>query len=316
LGLALLSALCKPGEELSLEDIAAWCDCSPSTIQRIEKAALKKARRLMQNPQVLPSSCGMIKPPKPVRVRPGVRWPGGKSRLLKHLLPLIAPHTCYCEPFSGGLAVLLAKPRSEVEVINDRHGDLVRFYRCVRFHAEALLTELEFVLNSREEFRDFRAQPGLTDIQRAARWFYRNRLCFGGSDIDTFGTSALSAADSRSRRMDAIRELSVRLDRALIEELDWLDCVKRYDRPSTFFFFDPPYTGCSDTAYAAWKLADVMRLREVLRSLKGRWLVTLNDAPDVRGVFADCTLQSVSRPLGISGRAGKGRKYQELIIQP
>ncbi len=257
-----------------------------------------------------------MKPTTPFRVRPAVRWPGGKSRLLKHLLPLISPHTCYCEPFAGGLAMLLAKPRSQVEVINDRHGDLVRFYRCVRFHAEALLTELEFVLNSREEFRDFRAQPGLTDIQRAARWYYRNRLCFGGANIEVFGTSALSALDSRTARMEAIRELSVRLDRALIEELDWKECVRRYDRPSTFFFLDPPYTGCSDSLYAAWTLADVMQLREVLRTLKGRWLVTLNDAPDVRGVFADCTLQSVTRPLQINMKAGKGRTYRELIIRP
>lgn len=245
-----------------------------------------------------------------------MRWPGGKSRLLQHILPLIGEHTCYCEPFAGGLAVLLAKPRASVEVINDRHGDLVCFYRCVRFHAEPLLTELEFVLNSRKEFMDFRAQPGLTDIQRAARWFYRNRLCFGGSDIDTFGTSALSGSDSRARRLETIRELTVRLDRAVIEELDWEACVRRYDRPTTVFFLDPPYTGCGETAYAAWTTADVMKLREVLRTLQGRWIVTLNDAPETRQIFADCKVRPVKRALGINGKAGKGRQYAELVITP
>lgn len=199
--------------------------------------------------------------PKPYRVRPAVRWAGGKSRLLKPLLETITEHTCYVEPFSGGLALLLAKPRSKVEVINDRHGDLIRFYRCVRFHQEALLTELEFVLTSRREFMDFRAQPGLTDIQAAARWFFRNRTCFGGADMRSFGISAVSASDSREARMNAIRELSVRLDRTLIEELDWELCVQRYDRTGTFFFFDPPYTECGDTTYAAWKNADVLHFR-------------------------------------------------------
>lgn len=249
---------------------------------------------------------------KPFRVRPAVRWPGGKSRLLHHLLPLIPPHTCYCEPFAGGLAVLLAKPRSAVEVINDRHGDLVVFYRCVRFHSEALLTELDFVLNSRREFMDFRAQPGLTDIQRASRWYYRNRLCFGGTSIDHMGTSAMSAGDSRARRLEAIRELSVRLDRTLIEELDWEACVRRYDRPSTAFFLDPPYTECGDTAYAAWSNADVMKLREVLRSLKGTWLLTMNDAPAVRQIFEGCRLRPLTRALTLNGKAG--RTYAELVI--
>lgn len=245
-----------------------------------------------------------------------MRWAGGKSRLLQHILPLIGKHTCYCEPFAGGLAVLLAKERAPVEVINDRHGDLICFYRCVRFHAEALVTELEFVLNSRREFADFRAQPGLTDIQRASRWFYRNRLCFGGADIDTFGTSALSSSDSRTRRMETIQELSVRLDRVVIEELDWEACLRRYDRPSTQFFLDPPYTGCGATSYAAWKTSDVMKLCEVLRTVKGRWIVTLNDAPENREIFSDCKVRGIKRAMALNGKAAKGREYAELVITP
>src|ERR1043166_5274062 len=155
-----------------------------------------------------------------LKTRPAISWPGGKTRLLKYLLPLIPKHVCYCEPFAGGLAVLLAKPRSQVEVINDINGELVTFYRCVRFHPDVLLTELEFVLNSREEFYDFRDQPGLTDIQRASRWFFRNKNCFGGANMDSFGTGATcgsASLGSRHARMEAIRALSLRLDRVCIE---------------------------------------------------------------------------------------------------
>jgi DNA adenine methylase len=160
-------------------------------------------------------------PLKPFRIKPAVSWPGGKSRLLKHILPLVTPHTCYCEPFAGGLAVLLAKPRSTLEVINDANGDLVNFYRCVRFHQDPLLTELEFVLNSRQEFKDYVAQAGLTNIQRAARWYYRNRLCFGGASMTAFAVTATQAIGSREARMESIRNLSVRLDRVTIEHMDW-----------------------------------------------------------------------------------------------
>ena len=114
------------------------------------------------------------------RARPVIAWPGGKTRMLKHLLPLIPPHTLYCEVFGGGLALLLAKSQSEVEVINDINGDLVSFYRTCKYHLDPLLDELDLVTNSRQDFQDYLAQPGLTEIQRAARWFIRNKLSFGG----------------------------------------------------------------------------------------------------------------------------------------
>jgi DNA adenine methylase len=256
--------------------------------------------------------------PSTFRVRPAVHWAGGKSRLLKHILPLVPKHTAYVEPFAGGLAVLLAKERSSVEVLNDRHGDLITFYRCVRFHSEALLTELEFVLTSRREFMDFREQLGLTDIQRAARWYYRNRNCFGAKDIRIFGTSAMAGCDSRETRLEAIRQLAVRLNRVLIEDLDWADCVRRYDREATFFFIDPPYIGCSATSYQPWTAADAMKLRETLRTLKGRWVLTFNDCPDVRKIFAGYRMTPVDRANALRNMQGQGtgKRYHELIIQP
>ncbi len=255
---------------------------------------------------------------KPFRFKPAISWPGGKSRLVDEILPLIPKHTCYVEPFAGGIAVLLAKPRSELEVLNDTSNELINFYRCVRFHADSLLTELEFVLNSREEFHDFRRQPGLTDIQRAARWYYRNKNCFGGANMETFGTSALSAGaghGSRQHRMEAIRLLNLRLDRTLIESESWEKCLDRYDRPSTFFFIDPPYTECDAGMYPAWTTADVVKLRERLALLKGKWLVTLNDCAAIRSIFSGCKMKGIVRAKGIDGRHG-AKEYREVIITP
>ena len=243
-------------------------------------------------------------------------WPGGKSRLLQYILPLIPEHVCYCEPFAGGLAVLLAKPRSKLEVINDANGDLITFYRCVRFHQDALLTELEFVLISREEFHDFADQPGLTDIQRAARWYYRNKNCFGGARMDSFAVGATVGGGSRESRMETIRALSHRLDKARIEHLDWLRCLTLYDRPSTFFFLDPPYTECDAGMYASWTNTDVQVLRDTLRNLKGSWAVTLNDTPAIRTIFDGCTLQAMERVRGINNKGGEAKVYRELLITP
>lgn len=257
-----------------------------------------------------------ISKPRPFRYRPAVCWPGGKTRLLDAILPLIPKHECYVEPFCGGMAVLLAKEPSANEVINDIHTDLITFYRCVRFHRDELLTELEFVLNSRQEFHDFRSQPGLTDIQRSARWYTRNKIGFGGGD-DSFGVRVTSAVSSRLNRMEIIRQLNIRLDKVTIEHLDWQRCLELYDRPGTFFFVDPPYTECSKTNYEGWKESDVLVLRQRLDRLRGKWLVTLNDAPSIRSIFHDCKLISVRRARGISNNVtAKAAIYKELIIVP
>jgi DNA adenine methylase len=213
---------------------------------------------------------------------------------------------------------MLAKERSQLEVLNDINGDLVNFYRCVRFHADPLLTELEFVLNSRQEFHDFRHQPGLTDIQRAARWFFRNKTCFGGARMDSFGAGVAGggANNSRSARMESIRALNLRLDRVNIEQLDWQRCLDLYDRPDSFFFLDSPYTDCDAGMYSEWTETDVRRLHDRVLQLRGRWIITLNDTAAIREIFAGCEIRSVSRARGICNEGKDAQPYRELIITP
>jgi DNA adenine methylase len=74
------------------------------------------------------------------------------------------------DPFSGGLAVFLAKPPSDAEVINDFNGDLVNLYRYAQFHLEPLLNEVQFTLTSRADLDELNRQPGITGLQRAARY--------------------------------------------------------------------------------------------------------------------------------------------------
>ena len=80
---------------------------------------------------------------EPKKVKPCFAYAGGKTKLLKHILPLIPEHKKYVESFAGGLAVLLSKERSKVEVVNDLSSDLANFYRVLRFHKEALILSLK-----------------------------------------------------------------------------------------------------------------------------------------------------------------------------
>jgi DNA adenine methylase len=246
--------------------------------------------------------------------RPVIGWPGGKTRMLKYILPLIPPHLQYCEVFGGGLAVFCAKERSDVEVINDINGDLVAFYRNARAHLEALLGELDLVLNSRQEFEDYARQPGLTEIQRAARWFMRNKLSFGGMG-GTFAITRTQPLGSRNARLLAIRSLSRRLDRTTIEHRSWDKLLDSYDHPEGFFFLDPPYLDGAGEAYEGWSEQDLVRFCERVKKLRAAWMITFQDCPQIRALLSGYKVKAITRQNGIGNTHGrKGRIYREVII--
>ena len=244
-------------------------------------------------------------------------WPGGKSWAAKYIVPKIPPHACYCEPFAGGVAILLAKEPSPVEIINDINSDVVNFYRCVRFHPDELIKEIQWILSSRREFIDLKEHRGLTDIQRAASWFRIQIMSFGG-DGRTYAVGRLPVGTNRSRHrlIERIEALNERLDRVNVEQLDWERCIRLYDGSTTFFFLDPPYLGDSVSSYNAWTIDDLKKLRSVLDSTQGKWLLTMNDASDVRSVFKDCALKKFTRVRGIRNNLGVMTEYAELLICP
>lgn len=249
------------------------------------------------------------------RPRPVIAWPGGKTRLLRHLLPLVPKHNLYCEVFGGGLALFLAKPESPVEVVNDINGELVSFYRQVKFHLDPLLDELDYVLNSRQEFADYLSQPGLTEIQRAARWFIRNKISFGGMGSH-FAATPTQPHSSRANRLLALRTLNHRFDRTTIERLPWDQCLDAYEHAAAFYFLDPPYFDEGRT-YAAWTEAEFLRFAERVRRLRGRWILTFQDCPLARREFKHCRISPVERANGIGNTNAKTKRvYRELIIQP
>lgn len=251
------------------------------------------------------------------RIRPILRWPGGKSRLLKKILPLLPRHTCYCEPFAGGLAVLLAKERSPVEAVNDLNGDLVYLYRNAQYHLPALLQEIEWTLNSRKNLHDFIAQPGLTEIQRAARWLVRNRISFGGNTKD-YGVSRTGGGGSTSREgiAESLRAFNARMDRVAVEHLSYDHCLSLYDSKETFFFVDPPYVNSNPHVYEGWDEPKMIELKEKLFRLKGNWLLTINDSAFNRKLFKGCWVTAVqTRNGGVNHARLPQATFGELIIQ-
>jgi len=253
------------------------------------------------------------------RTKPILRWQGGKSRLLKHILPLIPPHDCYCEPFFGGGAVLFAKERASVEVINDLNDNLVALYRNLQFHLPALLNELEFLFASRQNLYDFVQQPGLTELQRAARFLLVNRTSFGGG-MSSFGVAKTKGGGvgfDHAKIAELIGAAHRRLEGVVVENLPYDRCLRNYDSKDTLHFMDPPYENATNRAYQGWDEKQLTTFRREVGKLKGKWIVTLNDSPLTRELFSGCNLiPIVSENRAVNRRTHADKKFGEIIITP
>ena len=224
--------------------------------------------------------------------QPLAPWVGGKLALAARLIRRIEalPHQLYAEPFVGMGGIALRKRRSPCEAINDRSGEVVNLFRIVQRHPEALLSEMRLQLVSRADFqRLLRVPPDtLTDIERAARFLALQRMAYGGKPGPTSFPARrqrpenLSATDLRT----AIEAVHDRLARVTIEKLEYGEFIKRYDSPRALFYLDPPYYLCeSYYGKGLFEREDFERLADLLGSIKGRWLMSINDHPEVRRIF-------------------------------
>lgn len=253
-----------------------------------------------------------------IKAQPLIPWMGGKRRLVAEILPWLVPHTCYVEPFAGGAAVLFSKAPSRVEVLNDVNTDLVNLYRVVRHHLDEFVRQFRWALSSRKLFEWARDTPPetLTDIQRAARFFYLQKLCFGARvGGQTFGVATTSSQALNLLRIEEqLSAVHLRLSQVVIEHMDWLDCMKRYARAHTLFYCDPPYW--STAGYGVeFGLEQYDRLADFMRQTDSRVVVSVNDIPEMRSAFKDLP----QRRLGIRytvGRSAKSRQERgELLIR-
>ena len=256
-------------------------------------------------------------------VRPVAPWLGGKRNLAKRIVARIAeiPHDTYAEAFVGMGGVFLRRStRPRAEVINDRGRDVANLFRILQRHYPQFLETLRFQLTTRAEFERLVATRAdtLTDLERAARFLYLQRTAFGGKvEGQTFGVSRDRPGRFNLATLEPMLEdLHARLAGVIIECLDFGDFIRRYDAPATLFYLDPPYWGCEDDyGRALFAPDDFARLADQLAGLQGRFLLSINDVPEIRELFAAFDLQPVETTYGISRQAAaKAAPRAELLI--
>lgn len=219
---------------------------------------------------------------------------GGKKLLRKHI--------CERFPAEGTFD-------RYIEVFGGAGWQLVNLMRCIKYHAAELQRELDGYCNAREFFGDVSAQldmRGLTDIQRAARYFLRMKISFG-ADGRTYSCNQKNLENA----INYLSDVQARLMKSsvVIEHKDFENLIKVYDRSTALFYCDPPYHSTEKYYDVPFAESDHIRLRDTLANIRGKFLLSYNDDDFVRELYKDFKIEAVERGNNLAGG-----KFKELII--
>lgn len=235
-------------------------------------------------------------------------WVGGKKQLSKTIVPMIPQHRTYVEPFCGAAAVFWKKEPSQVEVLNDLDPDLMRFYRNIGSVQHCRISSIS------KDWDRLKARTGrleacefLAQVLCSFADMRRNRVRDDKPDSGGGYHRCFADAPNFHKYLD---DYKARLKGVKLYNRDWEVVVRQYDAPDTFFYLDPPYHGTSRDYRHAEDQLD--RLSTVLPSLKGKWILSYDDHPDVRKAFKGSTIIAVSSHYTV--QAGSNIKEGKQLL--
>jgi len=240
---------------------------------------------------------------------------GGKNRLAAKIIDRFPQHVTYVEPFAGGGQVFFHKEPSKVEILNDKDGEIVNFFRVCQSHHDEFIRYSRFLLASRQWYDLLqRTDPTtLTDVQRAVRFLYLQKSSFAGLVLrQTYHWHVVQPPTFNPERLpEIIHNTHKRLERVQIECSPYEEVLARFDGPDTLHYLDPPYWNKKLYRYN-FTTADFEKLEERLRKLKGKFVLSLNDVPEVRALFSRFSIEGVELPY--TAQKKSGRRYREVLI--
>lgn len=182
------------------------------------------------------------------KIRPALRYHGGKWNLARWIVEYFPEHKVYVEPFGGAASVLIQKKRSYAEVYNELDPEVVNLFAVLRSPMSLeLKRQLQLTPFARAEY--FAAyESTLEPVERARRTIIKAFMGFGsdalrnksGFRANSHRSGTTPAQDWRNYA-EVLDLLIERLRGIVIENRDAIECMKQHDRPDTLFYVDPPY---------------------------------------------------------------------------
>lgn len=245
---------------------------------------------------------------------------GGKQKLVSVILPMIPPHTLYCEPFCGGAAIFFAKEKSNVEVLNDTNCELMNFYQQTKLDFTALEKEIRISLHSRRIHADaavIYANPHMfSPLKRAWAVWALAAQSFSAMLDGSWGYDVVKGTTTKkiiNKIKSFTEEYAIRLQNVQLECTDAIRIINSRDRVDSFFYVDPPYFNSNCGHYDGYSEADFTTLLETLSKIKGKFLLSSYPS-DVLSSYAEkygWKQRTIEQRVSVNH--GSGKKKIEVL---
>lgn len=256
----------------------------------------------------------MPKTKKEKFIKPFIARTGSKRLLCDEIISKIPHHDTYVEAFIGGGSIFLKKPLATNNVINDLDKNVYDLWNDIR-----VINPIEYSFDpsvnaTPEIFDNYMKQ---TDIEEPNERFKRNiflvKYSFHGQmRFKGYKNVASWRKNDLKYIKDNLNILQDKLRNVNIHNEDFREIIKRYDSPSTFFYFDPPYSSNAHHWYYVDKLKPI-DLKNALQGIQGRFILSYDDSDEVKNVFKDdYYIKIVETIYNVNSKGNK--KVNEVLI--
>ncbi len=260
-------------------------------------------------------------------IKSPLRYPGGKSRAIKTIAPIIPDFKEYREPFLGGGSVFIyvkQKFPNKKFWINDLYSNLFYFWEHTQNNVEELIKQIYFWKNNFKNGRDLHRYlieniENFDPLKKAAAFFIFNRITFSGtSESGGFSKAAYEKRFTRSS-IERVVLLSTILNNALITNQDYQKVIEK-EGDSVFIFLDPPYYSATKSALYGkngnlHKVFDHKRLADTLKKSNHKWLITYDDSEYIKELYSFANITQWNLTYGMRNVDKSGNQIgKELFI--
>lgn len=251
-----------------------------------------------------------------------IRYPGGKRWLAKNVLAEVEPHELLVEPFAGAAHIGWSHAlRGGASMLNDLDRGIHALWYAVVHDPEELC---EAVLRTTPTTEMFSALKGrvlageLDGTELALAKIVLHQCSYSGlgersgplGGLDGSGKYGIACRWNPTRIVAEIRRLSAIPRAPFVTGFSWEDVI--VDVPEVFYYVDPPYVGQGSALYSLGSIDHVALAERLLSLTDSRWLLSYDDCPEVRGLYASASIESVEMSATITAK----KRMPELLIRP
>lgn len=255
-----------------------------------------------------------------------IKYPGGKFYLHRWIIgnfPAGFEQMHYVEPFGGGATVLLNKPPSLQESLNDFDPALYSLYDTIKYRVSGFVSELrcyEYKKSVFEGFRDDRHSLYFYDrrFKAALKEFVIRRMSRGGYGKDFAWSNRTRGGipgdvNAWKNAIENLFEVSKRLQNVNLSNEDVFTLLSKYNNPNTFFYLDPEYVDTTLVSKNPYRVkfdrTQHVELCEILATTKSTVAVS-----NYGNEIYDTKLKDWNRcEKQIASHAGQGRNKKRKV---